>query len=304
MLTDALDNNNEKIMQCLYERMKDRDRTSDSNAIALDLVRDKIIDLFLDEVKAPYATIKVDGHTETVSIKGQRFEEWVGALYYRHKKEQGRSLVLSKEGIGRIQSVLSFEANNDMKTLNVRVAAFVDTETKDLDKNTVFYDLCNRNWEIVKMTRYGWNIQQNYDQVLFKRFPIMSEQVYPRKDYAPDIMDQFITLTNVHNDEDNKLLVEVYLVSLFLLADLPKPMMNPHGIHGSGKSTFQEFIKLVVDPSAALTTAFPKDLADLVQILSHSYLTFFDNVSEISQITSTMPCCDRKWLHKKRSFHK
>ena len=35
-------------------------------------------------------------------------------------------------------------------------------------------------------------------------------------------------------------------------------MMIPHGIHGSGKSTFQEFNKLVVDPSAALITAFPK----------------------------------------------
>ncbi|MGA9150929.1 MAG: hypothetical protein WBZ36_10135 [Candidatus Nitrosopolaris sp.] len=226
-----------------------------------------------------------------MSIKGQRFEDWIGALYYHHNKEQGRNLVLSKEGIGRIQSVLSFEANNnDMKTLNVRVAAFVDTETKDLDENTVFYDLCNKNWEIVKATRYGWTIEQNCQQILFKRFPIMNPQVYPRKDYPPDIMDQFIRLTNVYDDEDNKLLAEVYLVSLFLLANLPKPMMIPHGIHGSGKSTFQEFIKLVVDPGAALTTAFPNNLAELVQILSHSYLTFFDNVSEIPQISSDQLC--------------
>ena len=62
-------------------------------------------------------------------------------------------------------------------------------------------------------------------------------------------------LTNVYDDEDNKLLL--YLVSLFLLANLPKPIMIPHGTHGSGKSTFQEFIKQIVDPCAALTTAFP-----------------------------------------------
>lgn len=99
--------------------------------------------------------------------------------------------MLSKEGIGRIQSVLSFAANNnDMKTLNVRVAAF-DTETKDLDQNTVFYDLCNKNWEIVKITRHGWSIEQNYNQVLFKRFPIMNPQVHPKRDYPPDIMDIF-----------------------------------------------------------------------------------------------------------------
>jgi hypothetical protein len=294
MLTDALDGNYEKVMQCYYDQIKDENNgntAGDKNAVALELARGKIIDIFLDEVKAPYAVIKVDGHIETMSIKSQRFEDWVGALYYYHQKEQGHNSVLSKEGIGRIQSVLCFEAQNkDMKTLHLRVAAFVDTDSENLDDNTVYYDLCNKNWEIVKITRHGWSIEKNYQQILFKRFPVMSPQVYPRNDYPPDIMDQFVSLTNVYGDEDNKLLAEVYLVSLFLLANLPKPMMNPNGIHGSGKSTFQEFIKLVVDPSAALTTAFPNNLAELVQILSHSYLTFFDNVSEISQLSSDQLC--------------
>jgi hypothetical protein len=292
MLTDALDENNEKVMQCLYDRIKQENIGSDRNAVvALELVRDKMIDLFLDEVKAPYAVIKVDGHIETVPIKSQKFEDWAGALYYYHEKEQGHNSVLCKEAIGRVQSVLGFEAiNKDVKTLHVRIAAFVDTDNKNLDENTVIYDLCNKNWEIGKINRHDWNIEQNYDQVLFKRFPIMNPQVYPRKDYPPDIMDQFIRLTNVYDDEDSKLLAEVYLVSLFILANLPKPMMIPHGIHGSGKSTFQEYIKLVVDPSAALTTAFPNSLPELVQILSHSYLIFFDNVSEMSQLLSDQLC--------------
>jgi hypothetical protein len=67
-------------------------------------------------------------------------------------------------------------------------------------------------------------------------------------------------------------------------------MMIPYGTHGSGKSTFQEFVKLVVDPSAALTTAFPADIKELVQALSHSYVTFFDNVSEIKELTSDQLC--------------
>jgi hypothetical protein len=118
----------------------------------------------------------------------------------------------------------------------------------------------------------------------------MNEQVYPKRDYAKDIMDQFMKLTNVHDDESSKLIAEVYIVSLFLLANLPKPLMIPHGIHGSGKSTLQEFIKLVVDPAAALTTAFPDSIPDLIQALSHSYLTFFDNVSVIKEMTSDQLC--------------
>jgi hypothetical protein len=75
-----------------------------------------------------------------------------------------------------------------------------------------------------------------------------------------------------------------------ILADLPKPMLNPNGPHGSGKSTYQEYLKLIVDPAAALTTAFPNSLAELVQVLSHSYVTFFDNVSGISEVTSDQLC--------------
>ena len=70
----------------------------------------------------------------------------------------------------------------------------------------LFYDLCN--------TLAG--DRKNYQQILFKRFPIMNPQVYPKKGYPPDTMNQFIRLTNVYDDEDNKLLAEVYLVSLLL----------------------------------------------------------------------------------------
>jgi len=66
--------------------------------------------------------------------------------------------------------------------------------------------------------------------------------------------------------------------------------MMPHGTHGSGKSTFQELNKQIVDPSAAPTSAFPSSLAELTQILDHSYLTIFDNVSEISAVTSDTLC--------------
>lgn len=65
--------------------------------ITLELVEEKKVDLFLDEVKTPYALVRVNGHLETIPIRHQNFEDWVGALYYRHNKEQGHKQVLSKE---------------------------------------------------------------------------------------------------------------------------------------------------------------------------------------------------------------
>jgi hypothetical protein len=316
MLTDTLDDNNEKIIESLLRKGEEEDDYDINNGNSkktspLELVKEKIVELFLDEVKTPYAAIKVDDHVETIPVGSTRFEDWVGAAYYYYKKDSADSnnsssshSVLSKEEINKIQSVLRYEASTDnnaqdssknhqqnIRTLHLRVAAFVDTDVADLSQNVIYYDLCNTNWDIIKITSHGWDILKHDQQnILFKRYPIMNAQVLPSKDYPDDIMEQLMKLTNLYNDEDNKLLAKVYIVSLFLLANLPKPIMIPHGTHGSGKSTFQEFVKRIVDPCAALTTAFPNKLEELVQELSHSYVVFFDNVSEVSQITSDQLC--------------
>lgn len=114
--------------------------------------------------------------------------------------------------------------------------------------------------EVVKITRERWSIETKCKEILFKRYPIANAQLHPLRDYPPDILEQFMNLTNVNNDEDNKLLAKVYMISLFVLGNLPKPMLIPHGIHGSGKSTFQEFIKLLVDPALLLQLLFQKHL--------------------------------------------
>ena len=230
----------------------------------------------------------------------------LGSIYYQYQRDYDTSpSLLSKEKISKIQSVLRYEATfstsvqNDssstfqnIRTLYVRIAAFVDTEGSNPDENIIFYDLCNPEWEIVKITRNGWDIiRHDENHILFKRFAVMNPQVYPRKDYPHNILQQFMKLVNIDDDdEDNKLLAIGYVISLFLLADLPKPMLNPNGPHGSGKSTYQEYVKLIVDPVAALTTAFPNSLAELVQVLSHSYVTYFDNVSGISEVISDQLC--------------
>jgi hypothetical protein len=75
-----------------------------------------------------------------------------------------------------------------MRTLHIRVAAFVDTNTDNRDQNVIFYDLCNKNWETIKITHHGWSIEPNSDQVSFKRFRIMTEQILEKlsfRHYGP-----------------------------------------------------------------------------------------------------------------------
>src|SRR5215469_10354864 len=47
-----------KFMQCYYSQIKEESNVGDRTAVALELVKGKIVDIFLDEVKATYTVIK------------------------------------------------------------------------------------------------------------------------------------------------------------------------------------------------------------------------------------------------------
>ncbi|MBV9179268.1 MAG: hypothetical protein JO297_19730 [Nitrososphaeraceae archaeon] len=64
---------------------------------------------------------------------------------------------------------------------------------------------------------------------------------------------------------------------------IPKPVLILHGEQGSTKSTLLELIKMLVDPSSIRTLSFPRDNKELVQQLSHNYITYFDNISNIRE---------------------
>jgi hypothetical protein len=340
MIIDVLDNNAGKIIETSSKKQAEAARSFLSVASrkdyaiqsALELVKSKTEEMFLDQVKKPFIAVTQEGHIETMSIYGADFEKWLTAAYYFKTKNAsehdddsddsddkieydpesnshkinheaydvadrrrfgGGVKILADDEVSKVQKILSFEAEKagKVETLYVRIASFVDTSKEaDLDSNYICYDLCNPKWEIVKITRHGWSIESKFPKSLFKRYSLMNEQVKPKAGYPSDIFDQFMSLTNLQSDNDNILLAKVYIVSLILLANLPKPLLLPHGPHGSAKSTFHELVKKVIDPAAALTSAFPNSLAELVQQLDHNYLTFFDNVSEIRHLTSDALC--------------
>src|SRR5215207_3830363 len=347
MIKDALDDNSDKIIDNFYFDKAGPNGNKGTKlsegggysaaaqrvVVALASIKDRMVQAFPDEVKTPYIAIRVNDHVETMPIKSQAFEDWMGSTYYEYFKQQSlerlrhqkeledpdlneeqidediqheqhhlASDVLSVDDMSKIQSILRYESNkNPVRRLNLRIAASINETNgatgdnrqpqEERQQDEIYYDLCNPAWEMIKITRDGWDIVKHSAKILFKRHVISNAQDYPKKDYPPDILEQFTRLTNLNQkDEDNKILAEVYLISLFLLANLPKPIMNPYGSKGSGKTTYQEMLKQVVDPSGILTTSFPNSLPELAQVISHQYLTIFDNVSEIKELTSDLLC--------------
>jgi hypothetical protein len=123
---------------------------------------------------------------------------------------------------------------------------------------------------------------------VFRRYSNQQIQPYPSLQFPPYIFDQFLKLLNV-KDEDNKLLLKCYIICLFI-PEIPKPILMLHGEQGSAKSTLQELIKLLVDPSIVRTLSFPRDINELIQKLRHNYIAYFDNISVIPRWISDELC--------------
>ena len=131
-----------------------------------------------------------------------------------------------------------------------------------------------------------WNIINN--TIIFRRYPNQSPQVYPSRDYPDDIFDKFMDLLNIEG-EDNRLLLKCYIITMFI-PEVPKVILMLHGEQGSAKTTLEELIKMIVDPSIVKTFAFPKDISEFIQQLSHSYVTYYDNISILRDWVSDLLC--------------
>ena len=247
--------------------------------IALGLVEKNIEDLFTDQFDDAYAAVKVDDHIETLRLKSSRFANWIARLYYKHTKN-----VLGIETTRNVKTVLESRAIYDGETrrLHLRVGSLTDQTQIDI----IYYDLANKDWSVVKITENGWQIEKS--PILFRRYSSTGTQVIPSREYPKDIFDQFINLINIKGDQQ-KLLLKCYVISLFF-PDIPKPIQMLYGEQGAAKTSEQEAIKDLVDPSPIPTSTFPRDINELVQKLMHNYVCFFDNISFIPPWISDQLC--------------
>jgi hypothetical protein len=261
------------------ENEKSKENESTAKKV-LRLAEEQCSELFIDQFGISHGAIEIAGHIEILPLKSARFRNWLCRIYYNSEGD-----VLNSETVTNVLNVLKSRAEFDgtVRDLSVRLATNVDEEPF-----TIYYDLTNKDWRAIKITKDGWNVQ--YAHIILKRYNNQQPQVYPSKpkEYPPDIFDRLMRLVNI-KDEDNQLLLKCYIVSLFY-PEIPKPVLMLHGEQGSAKSTLQELIKMLVDPSSIRTLTFPRDINELVQKLSHNYIAYFDNISIIPDWISDQLC--------------
>jgi DNA polymerase I len=283
--------------------------------LALKLAKQHCQDFFIDNLGQPDAAVKIDKHLEVLPIKSSRFKNWLCKIFYdytseRHKEvsnkdgqskkihsiedvendaekdteeEEDTSDILTTENLNNVLRVLEAKATfskNPPKDLHLRVAKYDNG-------NSILYDLTNPEWQVIRVTERGWDVE--YAPVVFRRYSNQIPQVYPSKEYSPEVFDRFMDLLNIKDQEDNKLLFKVYIIALFY-PGIQHPALMLHGEKGTAKSTLQELVKMLVDPSVIQTLAFSRNIESMIQKLAHNYICYFDNVSKISEAISDILC--------------
>ena len=89
--------------------------------------------------------------------------------------------------------------------------------------------------------------------------------------------------------EENHILFLTYLVTS-LIPGIPHPVLIIHGEQGSSKSTFFKIIKSLIDPSAVEITSSPDNLREFIQVASHHWIYFLDNLSYLPDWISDALC--------------
>ena len=157
----------------------------------------------------------------------------------------------------------------------------------DNDSDGIIYDLTNKKWQCVKITKEGWQIINETPIPLFMRYS-QTPQVEPSRQYEPDILDRFLQLVNLKREED-KILLVVYIGTLFI-PEIQHVVLQLHGEQGGAKSMLETFIKELVDPARPKLLSVHKDRMEFIQQIAHNHLVFYDNLNHIPGWLSDEVC--------------
>jgi hypothetical protein len=224
----------------------------------------KDIELFHTAEGKPYATVEINGHSETMPLTSKQFRD---LLSYRFYLNEGTTP--SNQGLQDALGVLSGKArfHNAEHQVHIRIASHEDI---------IYLDLCDSAWRVVRITRDGWSIVGSRDcPIKFRRTRGMKALPEPQRDGS---LDMLWRLVNVR--ERDRVIVAGYLTSIFR-RDKPFTILALHGEQGSAKTTTARMLCALVDPHAAGLRSEPRDTRDLAIAAYNGWLIGYDNLSHI-----------------------
>ena len=203
-------------------------------------------ELFHTPEGEPFATVPIDGRRETWPLKTKTIRRWLARLYYL-ETEKAAGAQATADALAVLEGKALFDGFEH--SVHVRLA--------DHD-GAIYLDLADAEWRAVEITASGWRVVVD-PPVRFKRARGMLPLPTPVGRWLVDMLRAFV---NYASEGDFRLMVAWLVMALRPRG--PYPMLALHGEQGSGKSTAEEILRMLIDPNEALLRPPPRDERDLV----------------------------------------
>lgn len=238
-------------------------------------------DVLLDLVRAadlwhagdwPFATFERNGHREHRLVRSGEFKEWLRHQYYK-ATTHGTSSSAIQDAIDTAAAIALFEGKEH--TVAIRLGEH---------KGDIYLDLCNDDWQAVRITRAGWSVvDATPNQLRFRRAHGMKSLPVPMRVDCHKLR----SLLNV--TDGGWMLVAAWLLAAMRPTG-PYPILCLLGEPGCAKSTIARVLRSLVDPNVAPIRRQPETSRDLAITAENSWILAFDNLSRITNDLSDALC--------------
>jgi len=228
--------------------------------------------LFCNESEERYAAVVVNEHEEVYRISSNKFKMWLTKKYYEQTGKAPASDAMNQAlGVFEMKAMFS----NKKKKIFKR-CGFVN--------ETFFYDLVNDNYKIIEISKKGWQIVDDKENI-FIRNKNMKEQVTPVQFDDLSIIEKHFRYKN----KEDSILHMISMVTKFI-PNISHPIEVIYGEKGSSKTTSMRKDRSLVDPAVMDVLSMPTSKEDLVLSLSNNYMSCFDNLDNITSEKSNILC--------------
>ena len=228
--------------------------------------------LFHDKTGSAYACVKIGDKLLNILIESQMFEDWMSRVCWMKFKTALKNTLL-KDCIGTLRAEACFDGS--CYAVFMRIA---------FDENNIYLDLSNDKGQVVQINNAGWTVIKK-SPIKFVRTGSMQPLPIPESGGNFNYLFNFINIP-----VKSQKLVLAWLLECFRL-NTPFPILALYGLQGSAKSTTQEFLRELIDPSQPNLRGAPKKREDLMVAAINNYIMSLNNVSHLSAEQQDDLCC-------------
>ncbi|MGB8509758.1 MAG: hypothetical protein WCD76_15350 [Pyrinomonadaceae bacterium] len=220
-----------------------------------------------------FASVPVGDHVENVSIKSGAFRDW---LIREYRRMEGASP--GSQGVQDALNDLAGTARFDSPEAEAH-ARFAEHD------GAIYLDLCNADWQAVRITPEGWSIVEARDlPVKFRRTRGMLALPMPQTGGELSELRRFINVR-----AEDWVLVVTWLIAA-MRPGRPFPILTLNGEQGSAKSTTARILRALIDPNKAALRSVQRDERELMIAATNGWLVALDNLSNIRTWLSDALC--------------